>query len=165
MSNGAEPMDEATRQAALASLNVFVGEWRMEASFPPTAPAALAGQTLLGSAVFRWILDGQFLVQQDVIPQPDAPDSWAIMGVDRDGRAYTQHYFDARGVARLYTMRFDGGGWTLLRETPDFMPLDFAQRFTGAFSADGKTITGRWELRQDAGPWEHDFDLTYTKVG
>lgn len=33
----------------------------------------------------------------------------------------------------------------LTREVPDFSPLDFGQRFTGTFSADGDTITGAWE--------------------
>jgi len=38
------------------------------------------------------------------------------------------------------------------------------QRFTGTFSADGKIIEGRWETSRDGSSWEHDFDLTYTKV-
>ena len=51
------------------------------------------------------------------------------------------------GVARLYAMTLDAGTWTLLRESPDFSPLDFAQRFTGTFSDDGDTIRGTWESR------------------
>ena len=47
---------------------------------------------------------------------------------------------------------------------PDFTPLDFSQRFTGTFSDDGKTIAGPWEISHDGKTWEHDFDLTYTKV-
>jgi hypothetical protein len=45
-----------------------------------------------------------------------------------------------------------------------FTPLDFWQRFTGEFSADGGTISGRWETSQGGSTWEHDFDLTYRKV-
>ena len=49
--------------------------------------------------------------------------------------------------------------------TPDFSPLDFAQRFTGTFSDDGQTIAGDWEIAHDGSTWEHDFDLTYVRVG
>jgi hypothetical protein len=42
-------------------------------------------------------------------------------------------------------------------------PLDFSQRFTGTFSADGTTIVGGWEICHDATTWEHDFNLTYAR--
>ena len=61
-------------------------------------------------------------------------------------------------------MEFSDGVWTLGREFPDFTPLDFSQRFTGRFSGDGQRIDGRWETSRDGSDWEHDFDLTYTKV-
>jgi hypothetical protein len=38
------------------------------------------------------------------------------------------------------------------------------QRFTGEFSGDGRTISGRWETSQDGSTWEHDFDLIYRRV-
>jgi NAD(P)-dependent dehydrogenase (short-subunit alcohol dehydrogenase family) len=72
---------------------------------------------------------------------------------------------DARGLARVYAMTFSDGRWTLLRDAPDFTPLAFPQRFTGEFSADGRTISGRWERSGDGTSWQHDFDLVYTKVG
>jgi hypothetical protein len=146
-------MNEAARPAALERLEAFVGAWTMEAPFAP-------GVT--GRAVFEWVLGGQFLVERSEVP--GAPDGIAIVGVDRDGQAYTQHYYDSRGVARLYAMTFDGRVWTLLRGSPDFTPLDFWQRFTGELSADGATISGRWESSPDGATWAHDFDLTYRKV-
>ena len=85
-----------------------------------------------------------------------------MASIPRSG-AYTQHYFDSRGVARVYAMTFSDGVWTLLREAPDFTPLDFSQRFSGRFSADRTTIAGTWEVRTDGSSWEHDFDLTYTR--
>ena len=155
------PHDQAARKAAMEPLNAFIGEWSMEASFPSGAPASPGGGAVVGRAVFEPVLDGQFLAQYSQIPHPDAPDSWAIVGFDPDSRAYTQHYFDSRGVARVYAMSFSDGVWTLLRDTPDFTPLSFSQRFTGAFK--GETIDGRWESRTD-GRWQRDFDLTYTRV-
>jgi hypothetical protein len=43
-------------------------------------------------------------------------------------------------------------------------PNPFPQRFSGTFSHDGKTITGRWEKAENASSWETDFDLIYRKM-
>jgi hypothetical protein len=88
-----------------------------------------------------------------------------IVSTDPETGAYTQHYYDSRGVVRLYAMTLAGGVWTLTRESPDFTPLDFRQRFTGTFSADGNTISGAWESSPaDGGEWKHDFGLTYRRA-
>jgi hypothetical protein len=142
--------DQTARSAALRRLDVFIGEWRMEAS----------GK---GRAIFEWALDGQFLLQRSEAPDSSAPDSVAIVGLDPGGGAYSQHYFDSRGVARVYAMTFSDGVWELSREQPDFSPLAFSQRFTGTFSDDQNTIAGLWEIRRDSA-WERDFPLTYTRV-
>jgi len=69
-----------------------------------------------------------------------------------------------RGVVRIYAMSFRDGIWTLVRDAPDFTPLQFAQRFTGRFTDNGSVIHGAWETAGDGERWEHDFDLTYTKL-
>jgi Protein of unknown function (DUF1579) len=152
-------MQTAARNAALERLGAFIGEWTMEASFPVAPPTGIVGRT-----VFEWVLGGQFLVQRSEVPRPDAPDLIAIIGFDPDSEAYTQHYFDSRGVARVYAMDVSDGVWTLLRDSRDFSPLDFWQRFTGTFSDDGNSIHGRWESSRDGSSWAPDFGLTYTKV-
>jgi hypothetical protein len=62
-------------------------------------------------------------------------------------------------------MTLADGVWTLTRESPDFSPLDFRQRFTGVLGADGNTVLGAWEKRFEGADWEHDFTLTYRRVG
>jgi hypothetical protein len=137
-------------------LGPFIGEWVMEATFP-SGPAGATGR-----AVFEWALGRQFLVGR--AEAPGAPGSIAIVGFDAGRQSFCQHYFDSRGIARLYAMDFSGGVWTLLRETPDFTPLAFAQRFTGTFAADGQRIDGRWEQSRDGSDWVLDFHLSYTKL-
>jgi hypothetical protein len=61
-------------------------------------------------------------------------------------------------------MSFSDGEWKLWRESADFSPLDFSQRFTGTFSEDHQTIAGRWERSVDGSSWEHDFNLVYAKA-
>ena len=143
---------------ALARLDVFVGEWVVEARFPGADGPA-------GRSRFEWALDRQFLIQRTEVPVPEAPDGLMIVGADLATGAYTQHYYDSRGVVRLYAMTFADGVWTLTRESPDFTPLDFRQRFTGTFGADGNTISGAWESGRDGGGWQHDFALTYRRAG
>jgi hypothetical protein len=155
--------DPTTRERALEPLGALLGEWSLLASFPASAPAALTGPAPLARARFEWILEGRFLLQRVEIAHPDMPDSTAIIGCDARGEGYTQHYFDSRGVARVYAMTLADGVWTLLREKADFTPLDFAQRFTGTLSADGESIAGRWETG-DGSRWRHDFELTYTRI-
>ena len=150
------------RADALGRLDVFVGEWVIEARFPGDQPTAEEGAR--GRSRFGWDLGRQYLVQRTEVPVPEAPDSLTIVSANPETGAYTQHYYDSRGVARLYAMTLAGGMWTLARESPDFTPLDFRQRFTGTFSADGTTISGAWEKRLDR-DWRHDFALTYRRAG
>jgi hypothetical protein len=149
-------MDSQTRRAALERLEVFVGEWRVAATFP-SGP-----DDRVGRVVFEWTLGGQYLVQRSEAPDP-IPDSLAVISVDPDGGTYSQHYFDSRGVTRVYAMTLNDGSWSLVRNSPDFSPLDFSQRFTGTFSDDGQTIAGQWEISTDGTSWDHDFALIYTK--
>lgn len=144
----------------LVVLAPFIGEWRMVVSVPGLPPADAGARVS-----FEWLPGGQFLIQRWEVPVPEAPDGIAIIGADpeREG-GFLQHYFDARGVARVYKMSLADGVWKLWRDEPDFSPLDFRQRYTGTFSEDGATIVGAWEISHDGTTWEHDFDLTYTRV-
>ena len=136
-----------------ARLQPFIGEWSVEASIAPG---------LAGTAVFEWALGGAYLLERVGIPHPQAPDALCVIAPQGDG--FMQHYFDSRGVTRLYEMTFDGSEWTLTREKPDFSPLDFSQRYTGRFSADGGRIDGRWEIDRGGG-YELDFELNYVRAG
>jgi hypothetical protein len=144
----------STRKAALKRLDKFIGDWSVKASFPDSPT---------GRSVFEWALKGQYLIQRSEAPDP-IPQALAIVAVDPKTGAYTQHYFDSRGVVRVYAMTFSGDSWTLTRNSPDFSPLDFHQRFKGRFIDGGNTIQGTWEQSQDGRNWKRDFDLTYTKV-
>ena len=142
-------------------LDVFVGEWSMAAKFKDLPPADAGARV-----VFEWMPGGRFLIQRWEVPVPEAPDGIAIIGADPEHAGdFLKHYFDTRGVARVYRMSLTDRVWKLWRDTPDFSPLDFSQRYTGTFADDGTTITGSWEISHDGKTWEHDFELTYTKIG
>ncbi len=139
----------------MKDLHVFVGEWELAADLPGAEHAR-------GHVLFETL--GNLLVQRTTVPVPGAPDTCSVALAQADG-SYTQHYFDSRGVARLYAMTFDGRMWTLERTKPDFSPLDFCQRYTGRFSEDRRTIDGEWQISTDGREWKRDFRLTYTRAG
>jgi hypothetical protein len=150
-----EPSDSLDR------LDVLVGQWQTEATFKagffgPGSPEV----TGLGRTTFQWLDGPHFLTQRFVNDDPAAPDGIAIIGTSEEPDVFTQHYYDSRGVARVYQMTLESSEWRLWREAPGFW-----QRYDGLISADGTTITGAWEMSADGREWKHDFDLTYTKVG
>jgi hypothetical protein len=144
----------------LAALEPLVGTWQMVATFegmPPTEGDA--------PCTFEWMTGGQFLLQRWSAPDP-APSGLAIIGADpvRAG-GFLQHYFDSRGVARVYRLSLRDGILELTRDEADFSPLDFAQRYTGSFSLDGRVIQGQWEIRHPGKEWERDFGFDYHRIG
>ncbi|HKN97098.1 MAG TPA: hypothetical protein VJX10_08290 [Pseudonocardiaceae bacterium] len=137
----------------IGPLSGLVGEWDLAVDLP-------GAEDVLGHVVFEAM--GDVLVQRTTVPVPEAPDSCCVVVTADDG-SYVQHYFDSRGVARLYAMTFDGHTWTLERSKPDFAPLEFHQRYIGAVSDDGGTITGEWQSSADGQQWTRDFGLVHTR--
>ena len=124
----------------LGPLEELIGQWELAVDLP-------GAEDVRGHVLFETL--GELLVQRTTVPVPHAPDSCSVVVTGADG-GYTQHYFDARSVARLYAMTFDGRTWTLERTKPDFSPLEFCQRFIGSVSDDPAIIDGEWQARPTA---------------
>ena len=140
---------------SIGSPRDLAGEWELAVDLP-------GSEDVRGHVLFDAM--GDVLVQRTTLPVPGAPDSCCVVVAADDG-SYVQHYFDSRGVARLYAMTFDGRTWTLERTRPDFSPLDICQRFTGTVREDRMTIDGEWQSSADGQQWKRDFGLTYTRTG
>ena len=145
----ATPLDE---------LEPLIGEWTVEGRH-----VALPDAVIRGRSVFEWWGDRAFLILRSTLDHPDFPDSIAVMGATGPGGGLAQHYFDSRGVHRLFDMTLAGGVWTLTRTAVS--ATDFDQRMTAKFSADGNTITADIE-RTDPGAHEmkHDMATAYTRL-
>jgi hypothetical protein len=140
---------------ALKALKALVGEWETElsnASFLPDNTAKLKGRVTI-----EWIENGGFIV----IRQGDIPLPWSrwLIGRDDSEPNYSVFYFDDRGVSRKYEMSFTKGIWKMWRNSPKF-----SQRFEGKLSKNGSIIKAHWEKSMDGKNWEHDFNLTYSKL-
>jgi hypothetical protein len=150
-------MARTTPDPSVADLDVLAGKWIYEAG-NPLEP----GTTLGGTTTFEWMEGGRFLIERSAA-QPPFPSGLSLIGredPDAAGSPLVMHYFDSRGVARVYQMTLAGGVLTLTRHD-----ADSSQRYRGTFSDDGNTITGAWERSDGPGkPLHHDFDLTYRRV-
>ena len=136
----------------MEALEALVGEWTAEA-VPPGGDDVVRGEMTVES-----LAGGGYLIQRWTLEDPRFPGGIAIIGPERSGERIVQHYFDSRGVARIYDISLEGGVLRLARDDEDF-----AQRYTGRFSDDGSAIEGAWERTQEDGTWVHDFDLTFRR--
>ena len=131
----------------------LVGEWSIEATHPALPDTAISGR-----ATFEWLEDQRFLVQRTHYDHPEMPDAVAVSGIV-DGTP-AMHYFDVRGVHRVFGVDIAGDTWRYWNDTPGF-----AQRFTGRLQDGDGVIDGRAELSRDGATWALDLAITYRRIG
>ena len=112
-----------------------------------------------GSMSVEWLEGGGYVIARSRPDGGGVPNSVTVMGPREGTGELVQHYFDSRGVARVYEMTLENDEWTLFRDGPEF-----AQRFTGRLSPDGQTIEGTILMAEDHETFIRDFDLRYTRI-
>jgi len=142
-----------TQNPELEALNALVGEWALEATHP-----AFPSTVVRGRANVEWLEGEQFLIHRSRTDHSEFPDSIVIIGAEGDRLA--MHYFDSRGVQRIYGASLSEGVWRMWRDEPGF-----SQRFTGELGDRGDTISGLWELSRDGSTWDDDLEITYRRLG
>jgi hypothetical protein len=128
----------------------LVGAWTTEATHP-----AFPGTNVSGGADVQWLEGEHFLIFRSHNNHPDFPDSISIIG-ETDGLRW--HYFDSRGVHRIYEMRVTDDGWEIARDAPKF-----SQRLAVTFEDNGNTMAGRSKLSTDDKTWQDDLQITYRR--
>ena len=140
----------------------LIGEWHVEGEIPIEPPMRVSGESKLERL-------GAFIVFSSVAEPADMPDSLSVIGGAPNDEPQPMHYFDSRGVKRLFMTAVEESTWKIWRAPgEDWSGPDgpgFNQRFTGEISADGTRIEARWERGMgDAGDaWELDFPITYVR--
>jgi len=140
-----------SRHALLQGLGALVGEWASEATHP-----AYPSSVVHGHSAFEFLEGKKFLILRARSDHPDFPDSISIIG---DTEGLRMHYFDSRGVDRLYEVSVSEDAWELSRDAPGF-----SQRFTGQFEEAGDRISGLWQLSRDSTNWKDDLEITYRRT-
>ena len=136
----------------MSALNGLIGEWEVEINHENYG-------SVRGRQSFGPLYGGPLLEVRSTVDNPVFPDSLSVICPADDDGGFAMHYFDSRGVRRVYEMSLEDGVWRLFRESRD----PFPQRFTGTIADDGRTIDGAWE-RQDNGSWVLDFEMTYRRA-
>jgi hypothetical protein len=144
-------MTESNQSPELEAFSVLIGEWTTEATHP-----AYEGVVVPGRSQFEWLEGQRFLILRARAEHPDFPDSISIIGATDD---LQMHYFDSRGVHRIYEMSLRDGVLRIWRDAPGF-----SQRFTGTIADDGKGMAGVWELSTDDSTWAADLEIDYKRV-
>ena len=141
----------------------LIGDWHGEGQIPIEPPMAISQEAKIERL-------GAFVVFSSVGQPADVPDTISIIGGAPDGEPQPMHYFDGRGVQRMYLTSLEGSTWRIWRAPGEDWKgphgPGFNQRFFGEISADGKSIEGHWERGMgDAGDsWVIDFRITYVRT-
>lgn len=129
----------------------LVGEWTTEATHP-----AVPGTVVHGTARVEWLAGERFLIFRARTDHPDFPDSISVIG-DIDG--LRMHYFDSRGVHRIYEMTVSEEGWEIARDAPEF-----SQRLWVTFTDEDNTMIGKSKLSEDGETWNDDLAIKYSRA-
>lgn len=131
----------------MSALDRLLGTWEI------TMHHSSMTETVSGRQRYDRVLDGAFVLQRWTYDHPDFPDAMALLSEDR------YHYFDVRGITRVFEFKVDDAGWSMIH-----LDDDFSQRYTARFRGpDVMESTG--EKSHDNGlTWQHDFTMTYLRV-
>ena len=140
------------RDPALDQLDALVGEWTTDGTHP------LLPGIIHGRATFEWLEGKRFLVWRSHNPQGTVPGALAVIGGGETPGVWPMHYFDERGVMRIYQVSMDAGVWRMWRDHPGF-----SQRLSGVFENGGRTLRVSTELNQGEG-WKPDLQMTYLRA-
>jgi hypothetical protein len=140
----------------------LIGEWHGRGEIPAEPPMKVTVEAKIERL-------GKFIVMRSLGEPAEMPDTIAIIGGALDGQPQPMHYFDDRGVKRLYMTAVKGSTWRIWRAPEEDWNgpngPGFDQRFIGEIAADGKTIEARWErgVGSSGDTWELDFEISYDR--
>jgi hypothetical protein len=146
----------------MKDFDALIGEWHGEGEIPIEPPMMVSVEATIERL-------GDFIVFRSAGEPAEMPSTLSIIGGAPDGEPQPMHYFDSRGIKRMYLTAVEGSAWTIWRAPGEDwngpQGPGFNQRCIGEISADGRTIEARWERGLgDAGDqWEIDFPMTYVR--
>ena len=131
----------------MSALDRLLGTWGI------TMHHSAMSEPITGRQRYERVLDGAFVLQRWTYDHPDFPDAMALLSNDR------YHYFDVRGITRVFDFEVDEAGWSMIR-----LDEDFSQRSTARFHGpDAVESTG--EVSHDNGvTWQPDCTMPYRRV-
>ena len=131
----------------MAPLDRLVGTWQF------TMHHVALPEPVTGVQRYERVLDGAFLMLDWSFAHPDFPDAISLLD------EHTSHYFDVRGISRVFDLSHVETGWFMIRRDADFW-----QRSSATFRGTD-AMEGSGENSFDSGTtWEHDFTISYVRA-
>jgi hypothetical protein len=131
----------------MSALDRLLGTWEF------TMHHSALSEPVTGRQRYERVLEGAFVLLHWTYDHPDFPDALALVSDDR------YHYFDVRGVIRIFDLQADDAGWSMTR-----LDRDFSQRITARFRGPD-VMESSGEASDDNGvTWRPDFTMTYQRV-
>jgi hypothetical protein len=132
----------------MSALDRLLGSWDCTMRHSAMSEAVSAKQQ------YERVLDGAFVLQRWTYDHPDFPDALGLMS---DSAC---HYFDVRGVTRIFDFEIDDAGWSMIR-----LDAAFSQRHIARFDGPDR-MESIGDASHDGGAtWEHDFAMTHERIG
>ena len=129
-------------------LGVFIGVWHTEGT------VLADGAKLVGTDTYEWMPGGFFQLHRvEAEIGGSEVNAFEVVGVD--GKDIWTQSFDNTGNVQDYRARLTGRKWEIDGRL---------ERFRGTFSADRRSLTGRWENRSTPrARWAAWMDIKLTK--
>ncbi len=131
----------------MSALDRLLGSWVF------TMNHSTIAEPVTGHQRYERVLDGAFVLQHWTYDRPDFPDALTMLSEEQS------HYFDVRGIVRIFALDIDDVGWSMVH-----LDRDFSQRFKVRFQG-ADAMEGSGEASRDGGTtWQLDFTITYQRV-
>ncbi|CAM3143200.1 DUF1579 domain-containing protein [Prescottella defluvii] len=131
----------------------IIGRWQTSGTVLDEDGKAVA--TIDGTDEYEWMPGGKWVVHRvDVMMGDDHVHALELIGgYDAEADTYAMRAFDGSGAYGTMTAHLDAdGSWTFLGD---------GMRSTLRPSADGSSMTARWERQDDTGGWIHWMDMRF----
>lgn len=131
----------------------IIGRWQTSGTVLDEDGKAVA--TIDGTDEYEWMPGGKWVVHRvDVMMGDDHVHALELIGeYDAEAGTYAMRAFDGSGAYGTMTAHLDAdGSWTFLGD---------GMRSTLRPSADGSSMTARWERQDDTGGWIHWMDMRF----
>lgn len=138
-------------------LDILAGTWKTTIGMlaPDGTPTGEEGHA---TDTYSWMANGFFLMHDvDAVMGGEKIRSLEIIGVDPETEGYISRSYDADGTTSDFTAELTDDQWRIAGRL---------QRFWGTFSDNYRTLTGRWQQRDDEmHEWQPLMSVTLRKEG
>jgi hypothetical protein len=158
MTQGDYGRSQPERTTEHGRLEALIGTWHTSGQMEPTD--AGPGGEVDATDTYEWLPGGFGLLHTvDALVGGEKVVGAEIIGWDPSHGTYFTHYIGSDGPSDYEAQLAEKEGALTWRMVND------SSRFTGTFDADRTFISGRWELKAEAGDWLPWMKITLAKTG